>query len=243
MKEMVIVPKGYSKIELQNLYQSLIGSRQGHLTVLRPATKEENQSQPGNSKWWLCQCDCGKQIFVKTAYLQGNAGRGDYKINSCGCGRTVRHFLANAKILSDEDEEWLYDFYKQDWEKFSLLHSCIVKTSGIKSEDWENKEKYKQFYEHWWKDFQFNLIYDNWKKQKNSDIINNTFYDWWKPSLDHIIPKSRGGTNDINNLQFLTVFENLAKRDMTQEEWNNFKVITNTSSDLFVENIKEVELK
>lgn len=44
MKEMVIVPKGYSKIELQNLYQSLIGSRQGHLTVLRPATKEENQS-------------------------------------------------------------------------------------------------------------------------------------------------------------------------------------------------------
>ncbi len=233
------MPKGYSKQDLEELYKTIIGSRQGHLKVIRPATKEENIKQPGSAKWWLCQCDCGKQVFVKTAYLQGSAGRGDYKVNSCGCGRIVRHFLASSKILSNDDEDWLYQFYQQDWERFSFLHSCIVGTSGIKTEDWTSKEEYKLFYEHWWHDKQFNLIYDNWKKQSRSI---NTFYDWWKPSLDHIIPKSRGGSNKLDNLQFLTVFENLAKRDMTQIEWDNFKVSTKTSSDLFVENIRGVSL-
>lgn len=54
-----------------------------------------------------------------------------------------------------------------------------------------------------------------------------------------MIPKSKGGTNELNNLQVLTVFENLAKRDMTWDEWNIFKEKTNTTSDYFIENIKE----
>jgi len=44
-----------------------------------------------------------------------------------------------------------------------------------------------------------------------------------KPSLDHILPKSRGGSEELNNLQFLTWFENFSKRDMTQEEWELVK--------------------
>lgn len=43
--------------------------RQGHLEVIRAATPEENKQQPGSAKWWLCKCDCGNEIFVKTAYL------------------------------------------------------------------------------------------------------------------------------------------------------------------------------
>lgn len=58
-----------------------------------------------------------------------------------------------------------------------------------------------------------------------------------KPSIDHIIPLSRGGTSKIDNLQILTVFENLAKRDMTMLEWNNFKYSTNTHSNYFIDEI------
>ena len=40
----------------------------------------------------------------------------------------------------------------------------------------------------------------------------------------------------------LTVFENLAKRDKTQKEWNDFKKRSHTNSDYFIENIiKEYE--
>ena len=59
-------------------------------------------------------------------------------------------------------------------------------------------------------------------------------YDWYKPSLDHIVPKSRGGDNSLDNLQYLTVFENLSKRDMTMIEWEEFKQKTNTKSELFL---------
>lgn len=227
------MPKGYTKEQLQALYNSFIGTKQGHLTVVRPATPEENAGQPGNSKWWLCRCDCGNSIFVKTAYLQGTAGRGDYAVQSCGCYRTIRHFLSNAKMLDQEDEEWLYNFYTQDWDKFALLNNLIVRTSGIKTQDWISKEEYKNFYEHWYYDPQFNAVYNFWK---NADPTN-TFYDWAKPSIDHKIPKSKGGLNTIENLQFLTSFENLAKRDMTHDEWTDFKLNSHTTSDYFIENI------
>ncbi len=52
--------------------------------------------------------------------------------------------------------------------------------------------------------------------------------------LDHKIPISKGGTYDIENLQILTWFENRAKCDMTQEEWEKFKNKTNTESAYFV---------
>jgi hypothetical protein len=51
----------------------------------------------------------------------------------------------------------------------------------------------------------------------------NNYDKYKKPLIDQIIPKAKGGTNDLNNLQFLTWFENLSKRDMTQEEWEVVK--------------------
>ena len=52
-----------------------------------------------------------------------------------------------------------------------------------------------------------------------------------------LIPTSKGGKEELSNYQFLTIFENLVKRDMTMEEWNVFKRETNTKSDYFIESI------
>ena len=51
----------------------LTGQRCGYLTVLEPAEKI------GERTAWLCQCDCGRQVVVKTCYLRSGHTK------SCGC--------------------------------------------------------------------------------------------------------------------------------------------------------------
>lgn len=82
------------------------------------------------------------------------------------------------------------------------------------------------FIDKFYNDAQFNKIYDLW--------ISSGMIKWLKPSLDHIVPISRGGDHNIDNLQVLTWFENRCKVDMLQEEWEEFKKTSGTSSDYFI---------
>lgn len=43
------------------------------------------------------------------------------------------------------------------------------------------------------------------------------------PGLDHKIPRSKGGTNTIDNLVFVPRIYNIWKRDILKEEWIQFK--------------------
>ena len=207
----------------------LTGKRIGKLVVERLLTIEERPTQT-HGNYWLCKCDCGNECKVPTTYL---TGKSNYTQYSCGCERKKRAFLASTTI--QVEEEFVNKYYEQDFEKFLLLHKAIVQTheKNVKYYN-SNINEYKKIIEYFWEDKQFNSIYDFWKKQS---ISYPTFYDWAKPSLDHIIPKSRGGQDCLENYQFLTVFENLAKRDMTMEEWTKFKLETNTQSNYFIENI------
>jgi hypothetical protein len=89
-----------------------------------------------------------------------------------------------------------------------------------------NTSKYILFIDKFYNDPQFNTIYQKW--------LDNDKDKWGKPSLDHIQPLSKGGTWELNNLQILTWFENRAKCDMTQEEWESFKDETQTNSLYFI---------
>ena len=55
------------------------------------------------------------------------------------------------------------------------------------------------------------------------DEYDNTLsgYGW---EIDHIYPKSKGGTDDINNLQPLYWENNRAKADKTGWEWGNEEI-------------------
>ena len=85
----------------------------------------------------------------------------------------------------------------------------------------------KAFLDKFYFDERFNRIYDKWR-----DTGENK---WYYPSLDHKVSKFNGENWDLENLQFLTWFENRAKAEMNQSEWEEFKRQTCTKSALFIE--------
>lgn len=210
----------------------LTGKQVGKLKILSLIPINERPTK-NHGNYWLCQCECGNQVKVPTSYLTGN---GNYLQTSCGCDRKKKAFQSTSYV--NVSNEFL-EKYKENFEKFLLIHKALIRTSGNDGQYYkDNPIIYEQIIDYFWKDKQFNLIYNFWK---NNQFKNHTFYDWAKPSLDHIVPSSKGGKNILENFQFLTTFENLAKRDMTMEEWNNFKKNTHTTSDYFIESIIEKE--
>ena len=210
----------------------LTGKQVGKLKILSLIPINERPTK-NHGNYWLCQCECGNQVKVPTSYLTGN---GNYLQTSCGCDRKKKAFQSTSYV--NVSNEFL-EKYKENFEKFLLIHKALIRTSGNDGQYYkDNPIIYEQIIDYFWKDKQFNLIYNFWK---NNQFKNHTFYDWAKLSLDHIVPSSKGGKNILENFQFLTTFENLAKRDMTMEEWNNFKKNTHTTSDYFIESIIEKE--
>ena len=205
--------------------KDFIGKTSGDLLITGIVPREEYTSNyKGTMMYCTCQ-RCGrKNIQIRFSYLSGNDS---YQRVNCGCARKIDSFLATS-ISPDIDKEYLLTF--EDFDKFLFVHKAIRNTIQISDID---SEEYKKTVEYFYDQEQFNKVYTFWKKHEK----DNTYYDWSKPSLDHIIPKSKGGTSTKGNLQFLTVFENLSKRDMTMSEWNNFKKQTHTTSDYFIENI------
>ena len=108
----------------------------------------------------------------------------------------------------DVDIEWLKQF---DFEVLKCLNDMISKTDRWN----ETTEWYIEYIEKFYKDEQFLKIYKKYISIKEDIYL--------KPSLDHITPKTKGGTNDIRNLQVLTWFENRCKNNMDLDVWNNIK--------------------
>ena len=180
----------------------LIGKNIGKLKVLSLVPTNERPTQ-NHGNYWLCECECGNFVKVPTTYLTGNS---NYTQTSCGCERKQRAFQASTKIQVSNQ---FLDQYKDNFEKFLFIHHAIMGTSGNSSSYYEKHQiEYEEIINFFWNDKQFNTLYSLWLKNKK---LNNTFYDWLKPSLDHIIPSSKGGKNELSNFQFLTTFENLAK--------------------------------
>ncbi len=101
----------------------------------------------------------------------------------------------------------------EDFDKLKFLNRSISRKRDFGN---ISTEYYKEFLTKFYNDTQFNIIYNKWKANGEQKLL--------RPSLDHILPKSRGGSEELNNLQFLSWFENFSKRDMTQKEWEVVKL-------------------
>ena len=92
-------------------------------------------------------------------------------------------------------------------EKLKCLNQMLSRKRVSENFD---TEKYKLFIEKFYYDINFNKQFECYLSSKNK---------WDMPSLDHIIPLSKGGTWDLDNLQIISWFENRAKCDMNNEEF------------------------
>ena len=127
----------------------------------------------------------------------------------CDIERNYNNMATHLRF--DVSVSWLMRF--DDFSKLKLLNNVITNRSGR----WDvSTEWYKIYVKKFYNDKQFNCIYTAW--------VDSGKVKYRKPSLDHVIPKAKGGTNDLTNLQFLTWFENRCKNDMTQIEWDNLKL-------------------
>jgi len=125
------------------------------------------------------------------------------------------HIISGMLKTSEDLSE-----FESDVDKFLLLKELAIRSIPNK-----NNSEIIKFVKYFFTDLRFNKIYDHWKKTNNKLA---------KPSVDHILPISRGGSSDLSNFQMLTWFENRTKNNMTDEEWLEFKKKTNTRSDLFI---------
>lgn len=110
----------------------------------------------------------------------------------------------------DIDLDFLIQF--DDIEKLKMLNLIISRDRVSKH---FNTAKYKEFICKFYYDKQFNDIYNDYLFENKATYA--------KPSLDHIIPLSRGGSWNLDNLQFLSWVENRAKYSFMPDEWKYIK--------------------
>jgi len=106
--------------------------------------------------------------------------------------------------------EWLKTF--EDIEKLKFLNRAVTERGGRFN---FTACEYKKYLLKFYGNRQFNSIYKKW--------IESGGCKWLRPTVDHIHPKAKGGCSSLENLQFLTWFENRAKCDMSQTDWEKVK--------------------
>ena len=168
----------------------------------------------------------GRKKFPPTAEQRKSRGErrkarhasGEIVIWSKGKKMTKDFLLKNmiAHLKWNVTLEWLQGF--EDVERLKFLNKVVSRYRMH-----FDSQTYIAFVERFYCDNQFIALYTKW--------IESDRDKWFTPSIDHINPKALGGDYNLDNLRFITWFENRSKADMSLEEWEKIKA---NISDYFV---------
>ena len=161
----------------------------------------------------LCKrCSQIGRIFTdehKTKISNSSKGRKGYWKDKTMSKETL---YKNMKTHLQWDVE--LDFLKQfeNIEKLKYINSMLTRSRVSCN---FNTVKYKEFVLKFYYDEQFLKTYEDYLLEDKASYA--------KPSLDHKIPLSRGGTWEISNLQVISWVENRAKYTYLPDEWEYLK--------------------
>lgn len=93
-----------SRYGRKNHEKNLIGMRFGHLVVKELSTKRYSNGGVG----WLCECDCGNRIIVRSGNLL------DGKTRSCGCNKISKYEEYVEEILNEQNITYKREFRFND---------------------------------------------------------------------------------------------------------------------------------
>jgi transposase len=131
----------------------------------------------------------------------------------------ARYAYLQKCLRFDVPVEWLLQY--KDIHKLAYLNHLITdrKDTFIRKKRFdETTEWYKSYIEKFYDDPRFSFLYANWK-EKDDQLL--------RPVLAHVIPPSKGGTNELNNLIMITYFENTLRKTLDQEKWDYVKAHIN----------------
>ncbi len=124
----------------------------------------------------------------------------------------------------------------KDYNKIHLLFKLTQQSGKSRNFNWSSIEL-QNYYLRYYNDELFNNLYNQY--------LDNDKNTWYKPSLDHIIPISKGGDNHLDNLEMMTWFENKSKGNKSKNKWLKIKTLIlhfnlfNKEHIIFPENINE----
>lgn len=152
----------------------------------------------------LTGAQVGAKLGVKRSAVYGALRASGVKIR--GARSPISRARQKAALCRfDIGKEWFLQF-DQDRAAYLAVLEGTVKFSS--------KEDYKRFIIKFYEDPEFNRLYDLWKETGDR---------WYKPSLDHINPRSAGGGDRLDNLQIISWLANRAKADQQPDKWEERK--------------------